>query len=79
MKRAGITFLFLVLLSCPGWAQQDPVFSQNMFNILTYNPGIAGTSGMICATAINRQQWLGFDGSPRTTIFMFQLQFHRSG
>ena len=69
MKRAGITFLFLVLLSCPGWAQQDPVFSQNMFNILTYNPGIAGTSGMICATAINRQQWLGFDGSPRTTIF----------
>jgi type IX secretion system PorP/SprF family membrane protein len=40
-----------------------------MFNILTYNPGIAGTSGMICATALNRQQWLGFTGAPRTTIF----------
>jgi type IX secretion system PorP/SprF family membrane protein len=40
-----------------------------MFNVLTYNPGVAGTSGMVCATAINRQQWLGFDGAPRTTIF----------
>ncbi|MGD0340202.1 MAG: type IX secretion system membrane protein PorP/SprF [Bacteroidales bacterium] len=69
MKKLYIAFLFLVLLHCPGRAQQDPLSSQNMFNILTFNPGIAGTSGMICATAINRQQWLGFDGAPKTTIF----------
>jgi type IX secretion system PorP/SprF family membrane protein len=69
MKRSGIAFLFLVLLSCPGRAQQDALSSQHMFNILTYNPGIAGTSGMICATALNRQQWLGFTGAPKTTIF----------
>ena len=69
MKRPVIAFLFLVLLSTSVWGQQDPVSSQHMFNILTYNPGIAGTSGMICATAINRQQWLGFVGAPKTTIF----------
>jgi len=69
MKRPCIAFLFLVLLSSPGWSQQDALSSQHMFNILTYNPGIAGTSGMICATALNRQQWLGFEGAPRTTIF----------
>jgi type IX secretion system PorP/SprF family membrane protein len=40
-----------------------------MFNTLTYNPGIAGLSGMVCATAINRQQWVGFEGAPSTTIF----------
>jgi len=40
-----------------------------MFNTLTYNPGIAGTSGMICATALNRQQWVGFKGAPSTTVF----------
>jgi type IX secretion system PorP/SprF family membrane protein len=40
-----------------------------MFNTLTYNPGIAGTSGMICATALNRQQWIGFKGAPSTTVF----------
>jgi type IX secretion system PorP/SprF family membrane protein len=69
MKRPVIAFLFLVLLSCTGRAQQDALSSQHMFNILTYNPGVAGTSGMICATAINRQQWLGFSGAPKTTIF----------
>ena len=69
MKRSAIAFLFLVLIYCPGRAQQDALCSQHMFNILTYNPGIAGTSGMICATALNRQQWLGFTGAPRTTIF----------
>jgi type IX secretion system PorP/SprF family membrane protein len=69
MKRPVIAFLFLVLLSCHGKAQQDALSSQHMFNILTYNPGVAGTSGMICATAINRQQWLGFSGAPKTTIF----------
>ena len=46
-----------------------------MFNTLTYNPGIAGTSGMICATALNRQQWVGFKGAPTTTIFNVSAPF----
>jgi len=40
-----------------------------MFSTMTYNPGIAGTSGMVCATALNRQQWIGFKGAPSTTLF----------
>lgn len=52
-----------------GLSQQDPLSSQYMFNTLTYNPGVAGTSGMICATALNRQQWVGFKGAPSTTLF----------
>lgn len=43
--------------------------SQYMFNTLTFNPGVAGTSEMICATAMNRQQWVGFKGAPSTTLF----------
>jgi type IX secretion system PorP/SprF family membrane protein len=69
MKKLNITFLFLVLLLQPVLSQQDPLSSQYMFNTLTYNPGIAGTSGMICATALNRQQWVGFKGAPSTTVF----------
>ena len=53
----------------PGFSQQDPLTSQYMFNTLTYNPGFAGISGMICATAFNRQQWVGFKGAPSTTVF----------
>ena len=40
-----------------------------MFNKLLYNPGAAGNSGMICATAMTRQQWVGFEGAPTTTLF----------
>ena len=69
MKRTITAFLFLIIFCSHGQSQQDPVASQYMFNTLTYNPGIAGTSGMICATALNRQQWLGFDGAPVTTVF----------
>jgi len=69
MKRFCITFLFLVLGILSVRSQQDPLSSQYMFNSLTYNPGIAGTSGMICATALNRQQWVGFKDAPSTTVF----------
>jgi type IX secretion system PorP/SprF family membrane protein len=40
-----------------------------MFGIPTYNPGATGSSGLVCATAINRQQWVGLPGAPATTTF----------
>ncbi|HPF02164.1 MAG TPA: type IX secretion system membrane protein PorP/SprF [Bacteroidales bacterium] len=69
MKRIVIAFLLFIAVWAPVLSQQDPLSSQYMFNTLTFNPGVAGTSGMICATALNRQQWLGFKGAPSTTVF----------
>jgi type IX secretion system PorP/SprF family membrane protein len=69
MKKLTIAALLLILTVHSVLSQQDPLSSQYMFNTLTYNPGVAGVSGMVCATAINRQQWVGFDGAPSTTIF----------
>jgi type IX secretion system PorP/SprF family membrane protein len=69
MKRLKITFLFLIFFIPYGFSQQDPVLSQYMFGTMTYNPGVAGISGMICATAMTRQQWVGFKGAPSTTSF----------
>jgi type IX secretion system PorP/SprF family membrane protein len=63
----GSLFIVLSIYTC--FSQQDPITSNYMFNTLTYNPGFAGISGMICATAINWQQWVGFKGSPSTTLF----------
>jgi type IX secretion system PorP/SprF family membrane protein len=54
-------------------AQQDPQFSQNMYNRLATNPGYAGTSGAICGTAIGRSQWLGFEGAPKTFVLGVDL------
>lgn len=69
MKNLSIAFLISAVFCLPVMSQQDPLSSHYMFNTLTYNPGVAGTSGMICATALNRQQWVGFDGAPSTIIF----------
>jgi len=79
MKKLNIAFLFLMLSSQLILAQQDPLSSQYMFNTLTFNPGFAGTSGMICATAMNRQQWVGFKGAPATTLFNVSMPFSLFG
>jgi type IX secretion system PorP/SprF family membrane protein len=50
-------------------AQQEPVISHFTQNKLYYNPAFAGLQGEICASIINRQQWVGFEGAPQTTIF----------
>ena len=44
-------------------AQQDPQFTQYMFNTLYYNPGYAGVEGLTKLTAIHRSQWLGYQPS----------------
>jgi len=68
MKR----LLLLVFLSSwfgVSFAQQDPQVSMNKYNILPVNPGFAGSNGAICASLLYRQQWIGFDGAPKTMIF----------
>lgn len=57
------------LLSLGIHAQQDPQFSMNMYNQMAVNPGYAGSQGMLSASVLNRQQWMGFEGNPKTTFF----------
>lgn len=69
-------FILIGLLTTTVFAQQDPHFSQNMFNHMAINPGFAGSSDMINATAINRLQWVGFgDGAPITTVVNINAPF----
>jgi type IX secretion system PorP/SprF family membrane protein len=56
-------------VSSVAYAQQDPQFTQWMFNKLIYNAGYAGTSGGMCGTLQYRKQWASFDGAPNTVNF----------
>lgn len=47
-------------------AQQDPMYSQYMFNGLSINPAYAGSRDALSTTAILRKQWVGLDGAPVT-------------
>lgn len=51
------------VLTCAN-AQQDPTFTQNMFNQFAINPAFAGSQGQICFNTLYRQQWMGIEGAP---------------
>jgi type IX secretion system PorP/SprF family membrane protein len=68
LKRIVFALIFLTFLAAAK-AQQDPQFSQNMFNTMAINPGYAGSNDAICATLIHRNQWVGFPGAPTVSVF----------
>ena len=76
--RKGLFFLTLLLLIARyADAQQDPQFTQYMFNTLYYNPAFAGVEGVTKFTALHRSQWLGYaptvgsGGAPTTQLISF--------
>ncbi len=71
--KLRFTIISLWVIALTANAQQDPQFSQNMFNRLAVNPGYAGTSDAICGTALYRNQWLGFEGAPATFVLGVDL------
>lgn len=65
----GLLIVAGIVVSATVTAQQDPQFSQHMFARLPVNPGYAGSNEAICATLLYRNQWTGFGGEPKTTLF----------
>jgi type IX secretion system PorP/SprF family membrane protein len=66
-RRTGI--MILSLISTISYGQQDPLFSQYMYNLSYLNPGYAGSQDMICLSGAVRQQWVGFEGKPAYSYF----------
>ena len=71
MKKYFLLFL-LFSFALHSKAQQDPQFSQYIFNNLSFNPGSAGSEEAICVTALHRSQWVGFEDAPVSTNFAVQ-------
>ncbi|AFU67678.1 Bacteroidetes-specific putative membrane protein [Psychroflexus torquis ATCC 700755] len=59
----------LVLATQTVSAQQDPNFTQYMYNTLSINPAYAGSRDVLSAVALHRSQWLGFNGAPTSQTF----------
>jgi len=86
MQRQGFYIIFCLLLAVSvirGYAQQDPQFSQYMFNNLYLTPAAAGIDGVTRFTAMHRSQWLGYQstfgggGAPTTQILTFSTPIHK--
>ncbi len=48
------------------FAQQDPQYSQYMFNQLVINPAYAGSKNAVSSSLFLRNQWMGVEGTPKT-------------
>lgn len=69
--KALIVSCFFLLVATTVVGQQEAHFTQFTDNQLFVNPAYAGSNGMLNATALHRQQWVGFAGSPKTSTFSF--------
>ena len=70
MKKFQIVFIFLFILAAQLInAQQEPQYTQYLFNTLSVNPAYAGNRGVLSFTGLYRSQWVGLDGAPETANF----------
>ena len=78
MKR--ILYIFIVCLGALPWnafAQQNIVYSQYIFNGLIINPAYAGSHIQLSSSLSYRNQWINFDGAPKTATFSMHSAFKR--
>ena len=66
-EKDNFFFIFTINLAVLG--QQDPQYTNNMFYKLGVNPGFAGSQDAITGIILNRYQWAGFEGAPKTMAF----------
>lgn len=82
LQRTFYTF-FMVLSGMLAHAQQDPQFTQYMFNNLYITPAYAGVEGVTQLTAIHRSQWAGYQssfndrGAPTTQLVSFNSPIYK--
>jgi len=79
MKKIKTIIAAIMLSVAVVSGQQDPVLSHYMFATQSFNPGICGVEGMINATALTRQQWVGFPGAPNIMTFNVNAPFSLFG
>lgn len=66
VMKTGILILIFLAINLIVKAQQDPQFSQNMFNHMTINPAFAGQQERWVVSGIYRNQWQSMPDAPET-------------
>ena len=64
MKRLYIILVFLMCYQVQ--AQQDPQYTQYMYNMNVVNPAYAGSYEGVAIGLLYRSQWVGLEGAPST-------------
>lgn len=68
-KIKSVLGLFLMMTAYVSYGQQDPQFTNYMFNPISVNSAYTGSRGHLTVFALHRTQWVGLDGAPTTQSF----------
>ena len=78
IKKIGISLMALGCFS-QMQAQQDPQYTQYMYNANMINPAYAGSRGTLNVFGMYRTQWVGLDGAPKTANVSVSTPLGESG
>lgn len=76
--RGLIVLIAVFVFSGNAVAQQDPMYTQYMDNLQVINPGYTGSTEFATFMVVARNQWVAFEGAPRTRTFSFHSPFKTS-
>lgn len=71
IKNNIMRHLFLTVLICTSsliFGQQEPQYTQYMYNSNSINPAYVGSKGFASVYGMYRAQWVGLEGAPKTAI-----------
>lgn len=73
LKSLLATLAMMLICALQTKAQQDPIYTQYMNNLMSVNPAYIGQEGLGTASLISRKQWAGVNGSPFTTSLSLNM------
>jgi type IX secretion system PorP/SprF family membrane protein len=79
LARKPVYILILSLFATCATGQQLPIYSQYLFNKFLINPAVAGSDGYTSLNLTAREQWVGYNGAPRTFSFSAQTRIIKKG
>ena len=71
MKKFYI--IIVLLIATQVYGQQDPQYTQYMYNMNVINPAYAGSKENLSFGLLYRTQWTGIEGAPKTGTFFGHL------
>lgn len=68
-KKCFLVFIGFFLGITKFYGQQDPQYTQYMYNMSVVNPAYAGSQGTLSLEFLARTQWTSVSGAPKTVTF----------
>ncbi len=78
-RYKAIVLLVLLNMYSFVFSQQDPQYTQYMYNTMIVNPAYAGSNGHTIITALGRTQWVGLQGAPDSQTLSYDTPIGYSG